>query len=1229
MTASTTLDELQRVSDRFHELADAVLRHNYPELRSLKPYGINAEGKPIQGTPDSYVGPSPKECVIAVEHTTTNLDGLKGKFLDDYGKVARECKSAGRVFLCTNRPEDEEIGDVLLEQARTDGRSLEIVWGEDIARTLDDQRQDLREKFLYIPLRNLTQDSLRPALQGRLEQSLRYLPDPQSIQSRLFRRPLEGDFQRLRPSQRGGVTLVVGEPGQGKTTWSVATARDLARTTPVAWFPAKNIRSDHDLNAAIVDATYGTQAPARADELTILLRRHDRKLVVFVDALDEHSDYTCLLEEMRKFSAQSPLAPHTHLVLTCRTEALALFESLDSRILPSPSWNDEKRRLHLDPLREPEAEQLLTRLGATPGEVATLKATLPGEFFGNPLYLKLTRRLQEGGSLPKSDVFWVAEFARYFVNEICGRLRAKGVGPSAKAITNALGELACRAIRDPRGAEPEKLESGLVSNGLAGEGTLLERAVQSGLLTRNEGRLQFCHPLLCEYFVARHIVDDGTKTPDDKVRVIATLPGRGSLAQIAMALDGSLATTFAARQPVLISSFDAAKLDNATTLSLLERSKELLASPYRSERAAAVRILSTLKTSEAIGVASKWFNSLDEKNRFAHLDEAAELFLLLDFPGAVRVIAHHRRFCLSYTFVPWLDPGFARVIDGLSPTLRKELADLAVGEMEIVDGLPVEDVRLREEARLTTILTYLKDLRLVERLRVKVRSGPLTAEEHRALIHFNTSDAMEVYEKSCEHHCSVLDQVDPKTDENGVERASIWHRLVLNQSDIVQFPHDALLRTVKLHMQSDERKTLGFGVSYAETLRNAELVDEYARACAKRGGGSGDMIWKLVEGMDADGVLGLYSRAVSAEARRQILQAAGEIPGDRVEQVLLNALDDNELFPAACVGLTRRRSDLAGSRLHRELAIRQDWLRWLIVKALGRIRYEPALPDLVRLLEEIPSTHSGDDAAAENAEYELVAAIGRIGGDVAYDALVNRFGGNRFSDAHILAVLLDNHDESSRQRVRRLLETRPNAKNLLGEALGSLRYFRDDVSYFDGSETRFEFSDDRILEPLLDSAREHLARSSQSGSKSLDLPRDARAIAMFDSPKATVFLEELASMAPNEDREDLQSAVTYARDVLASRGNRTWARRAVEGHIRFMRKGFFHPREVERLRRWPRDLVREVILESVRSGSDGVGMCLYLLLEFADEGDVEFVQQNLHRAGTDWGDAIRQRLPCL
>lgn len=378
MALSPTLQKMQLLSDKFHMLGDDVLRHFYADLQSLKPFGYNAEGKPVKGVPDSYVGISPLECSIGVEYTTTGHAKLEVKFENDIKDVVERCSEVKKIILCTNRPEVKELEKRLRTKAKMNGKELLVIWGEEMARILDDERQDLRRKYLDIPLRALTKHSIIPELSYRLHHSIKvYLSEGarEAVEgSRLPRRRLEAQFNRLHPNRCTGVTLVSGDAGLGKSTWSAYTALRLSCFEAVAWLPAKIISGD-DINTAVVNAVYGTKDPSRIDELSTLLRSTNRKLILFLDAIDEHPDYHHLLGELQNFDALSPLSQHIHLVLTCRTEALRSFESIEPNLLPASRHQENSRKIILDRLTEDESEQLLRRQGATFENISNIDAS--------------------------------------------------------------------------------------------------------------------------------------------------------------------------------------------------------------------------------------------------------------------------------------------------------------------------------------------------------------------------------------------------------------------------------------------------------------------------------------------------------------------------------------------------------------------------------------------------------------------------------------------------------------------------------------------------------------------------------------------------------------------------------------------------------------------------------------------------------------------------------------
>lgn len=1224
MAENPTLEALQRLSDgRFHRLADEVLRHLNPtEFSQLKPNGINEEDRATKGHPDSYVGPSPEDCVIAVEHTVTAHKGLKAKFNDDLGKIAKACKKAKKIVLCASRPEKIGIADEVRKKAKSTGKWLEIVWGNDIARALDEDRQDLRKKYLGIPLEALHRHSLTPALRARAEQAVRAhlgAEGTRALRNRLRRRPLETQFNKRRTTRRSGITLVDGPAGQGKTIWSCATALQVAQQNPVVWTRARHIEHTKDgVAAAIVTAAYGSNEPAKAFELATLLRASDRYLVAFIDAIDESDDYQDLQERLDHFRTHSTLSARTHIVLSCRTEAIALFEATNPDVLPQRGGS-EQSRLQVPRFQDQESATLLSRLGATKDEIANLKHALPTDFYATPLYLKLARKLQESGQLPTGSTTWVERFAQHYIDDITNRLRADGKAPSNKAIRNTLEQLSLAALSDPQGAEPDTIQGTLIEPTTTGEATFVERAIQSGLIVRSNSRVHFCHALLCEYFAAAHIANDPSTSPADKVRRITSLPGQASIARLAAEKDPILLTELASQAPQLIDTFTPGALTNESIEGLLTRAEQLLRSNYPSYRHAAARILGTVRSQRAKKIAVDWFNALPQDQKTRHIHESAEIFLRLEVIGAVSIAALHDRFRMDRH---WYDANFATRLEQLSQAFRQALAEHAV------QGLDQAEAGSSEEARFTLVLGYLRDPRLLKHLQEKAQVGPLTVYDHRALIHINTDEAMQVYLQSRDHYYSQLDSVDAEQDRNGSIRAGIWHELVPKQQDIIHFPHDALLRTVQQELVEDGRGRR-FALAFADTLQNQDLISEYAEAVAERrkqGYPPGDdrMIDQLVEGMSDDEIIRHYNTLTSTEAKKTILRIAGEIPSPELERLLLSALADEELFSSAVVGLTAQRTYQAGPILHERLKGAGGGLRHVLVKALGRIRYEPALADLIKLLGAVPAKYDRDDHDSSSEEDALVGAIGSIGSKQAVDALVARFRARPAE--RIMAYLLDSHDEYALRAVHELLSEHPGTKGMVGQALAAREFLHDDRVIYHDDATIPEFTDEKILDALLESARKNLDDDDARGG--LRVLHEAKAIALFDSPKAAAFLDELASRDEDAGSQDPRVGVRFARHTLAQRGEKRWIEDEIETELRFVAvRSLLYSKDIERLKQWPAELVREVLRKKIDAEPAKLGAWLYLLVGFATSEDQELLRDNLDKVPASIADIILQKLP--
>jgi len=1208
-TMTETLTKLQEIGEAFHALADDVLRHLYPRCRALQPFGRNAEGKPIKGTPDSFVGPSPKDCTIAVEYTTTATDRLLKKWIGDYDGAIEKCRHATEVILCTNRPETEAISAAIKAKADKTSKRLTLVWGEQVADALD-TRQDLRHEYLGIAHRVLTRESVTGALLGQVRRALDVhlgSSEVAAVNGRLFRRPMEPQFQKLHRSP--GLTLVVADAGQGKTSWAAATALRFARVNPTVWFPAKEVSAD-GLPAAIVRAAYGVSDATKAHELITLLQSTRHTLLVFVDAIDEHCDYAAMLQCIRGFVAHSALAPRTHLILTCRAEAVEAFEEIDRAILPALSHSDG-RRLTLDPLRKEESEQLLLRLGTTRNDIDMLRRTLPSELFGNPLYLKLARPLQESGKVRVTEAGWIDTFADRYVEDIHRRLAATAgpVRPRRSALENALAELAYLSLRDPQGADPRTVTHSLINPALGGEGTFLERAVQSGLLKRSGERVRFCHALFAEFFCARHLVSGTELTSKEIVAALAQLPGRRSLAHFVTQREPSLLLTLTQTHPELTPVFQVAALGDESKHILVERARELLASEYPSERRVALRILGELRTPAAIERAVEWFNGLDQKAKLGCLEEAADLFLHLRLPGAVQVIVRHPLLQTGGGGFPWYDPEFALRLEKLEPRFRQHLADQAIAALE--------SGKSKKQLWPIPLLAYLRDPRLLLSLRQKALRRALKEDEHRALFHFNTDEAMDIFTTSREHAYAEIDAINADDDRHTARRASIWDSLIPHGADVLRFPHDALVRTAKRDLEADDPSRRYFGFRLANFLKAPEFIDSYAEYTAERWEAGflvlqDRMIHKLVANIAPREVIALYRGAKSTFARQKILEAAGEVYSETVEDLLLEALDSESLFCAACIGLAQLRSQRAGPKLYAMLPSKAGSDRRFAIKALGRIQYSPALSDFLEALHADPADESLD---------ELIVAIGLIGGAEAYGALAERY--TTIPRVSILTVLLDASSLGAWRAVHNILDAFPETKYKLGQAFAHGEWLHDDRSFYRGIETASpEFHDNKILHALLESARMYLDTPPRD--KDMTLMFDCMAIARFDAPEATQFFKELAERDAKSERKDVQARIGFARRLLAFRGDRRWAVHVINQQLDAI-NSWATDGDFDGLRAYPSDLVLKALAPRLREDPQKWlrGYALFC------PRDDSLLLESLALVSRPLADAIQQRLPTL
>jgi hypothetical protein len=788
-----TFDALQRMEQgKMQQLGDRLLPTMHPLLHGLKPNGMNLEGKTTKGVPDSFVGDAPETCRAAVEYTT-QADRLEKKLSDDYAGVRRHCPQATTIVLCTNRPTGPLDLTDLKNKANAEKIDLTIIGGRQLAQWLCQERQDLRQHFLGIPIGAHTGISLLHAMRDRLDIATAGSVD---VLERFVARPqAERAVTDATQQHRAVFLLIVAPAGTGKTTWSIEHARRHSWTEPVLWIPAVALQVGliDPLGLAITHAAYGSEDAARLLELSDLLRRERRFLRVVVDAIDEARDYEALRRCLGAFQ-RGALGPFGRVLLTCREEALPLLQETLGGIYPDLFKPRERGpgagggRIQLEGLGREAAYALLEKEEATPVQARAIEEALPTQYFGNALFLRRTLDLVRQGELPVPNDRWIEAFAEHFVKDIQRRLQKDGRSPAAVRIRTFLGELALRVMESPGAAVSDESFADLPGAEEEGESTLLGRAIQVGVLTRKgTAGVGFAHSLFLEHFAAWAV------TREHGWEAWLRRLGNASVRRLAPRLMVSLAEPLPALRALFArdpraaceaaAQLKAKAVDDADLRrALLEEPRRLLASRFPSDKEEGLRLLASLRWPEAAQLAVSWYNALSPEEKARWNEEAAELFLSLEVSEACGVVVCHEGL---WTEFDWYEPSFSQRIDSLGPRFQNALRRSAWAWLEAEQ---VEHMRLR----LVKLLALLRDPWLVEYLRGRVEQGPLRGPEHRALIFLNTFESIQVYAESVERFWQDGEE------KTGIEEEEI----VIKYDDVLMFPHDQLVELAEAALMS-------------------------------------------------------------------------------------------------------------------------------------------------------------------------------------------------------------------------------------------------------------------------------------------------------------------------------------------------------------------------------------------------------------------------------------------
>jgi hypothetical protein len=1205
-----TFDELQRLEQgKMQQLGDRLLPGMHPILSGLVSNGMNLEGKTTKGVPDSMVGDAPATCRAAVEYTTQAAE-LGKKLAKDYRGVRTECPKATTVVLCTNRDTGSLDLAALEMAAKDDGIDLRIVGGRAIAAWLDQHRQDLRHAFLGIPIGAHTVVSLIHRMQEDLSVVTRDKVSAETLDRFVARPQADRVVREATHQARGRMFLLVAPAGAGKTTWSVDHAKRYASVQPVFWTAATDLlRGVVDPIAhAVAHAAYGSADPARVIELADLLRREQRVLRIIVDAIDEARNYDelrCCLSEVRR----GALGPHATVLLTCREEAVPLLERALAGTFPD-LFQEHRAvrdagggRLILQELDRKGASSLLQKEGATAKEVREIETALPARYRGNALFLRRSLQLFREAQLPLANDGWLEAFAEQFVRDVQRRLRDGGRAPSEKRVRDFLGALALRAIEMPSASLAEDELGEIPGGDEDGENTLLERAIQAGvLMRRGASGIGFTHALFLEHFAARALAKqprweawlDRVRNDSGRqvvLKMIAALPDSVLALPVLLARDPRAACEAAALTREVN--------DAALRQEILKEPNRLLASHFPSDKEEGIELLKGLRWPEAVQLGAEWFNSLAPATKDRWLSDAADLFLSLEVAGAFSVILWHDGFAIFEEF-EWYEPSFCRRIDGLSPSFRDYLQGAARVEVETTRE---EHQRLRA----IKMLAMLRDPWLVDYLYRRVDQGPLTLHEHRAAIYFGTLDSSLIFLESAEKWQCTHDDVRRKRTPDAGESIAYELSTTLGGADVLMFPHEHLVDLAKHALAGSSAKQVSLGHRWAEFLGAEELIEPYYEASRRYPsewfGQRRNLIQRLTKELPFSRIKALYNKHSAEDIRTDIVHWLDQAPSPDAIDFLIERLEDARYQFNATQSLGILGAVSAGPAIHRVFLTGQKEARSVAAKALGVLRYEPALGDLVDFARKI-ATQPNSNEIGIDLVWAVIESLSLLGGTDAYNtlnALWEAYPHKRYK-SEILRALFRKRDPQGILVAKEIVAQHDDARPLVAEAIG--RPHLDMWNPRDDEPVIASIKDDMLLDCVIETVQE-----SVSGGTIKFFDFSLRALAAFDMPRAVRVLESIAAGALTTGAEMTFQAhadpVLEARRLLVERGviqyEREMAGMDIQGIAREEGLADWH---IRRLARWRRSLVREILWERVDKGQE-VSRSLFLLQWFAESSDLE------------------------
>lgn len=1085
--SSTTLDEIQSLKDaKFHALCDELLPRMASRYHPLVPHGRNATGDSIAGQPDSYVGDSAASCRIAIQYTVQKRSWWS-KAVADVEDARAACTTADEIVIVLPRDIDREKakkGDGIhwresAEKAASPA-SLTVLHGPALAQQLDTTCQDLRFIYLGIPFSRLSWQALMAGCRAatsvtleRLKELGRYQSDryvSRDADDRFFK--LWQESQRSASGQSGSerrtLLPIVADSGIGKTSLLSRFSEQTVQHTPVLLLLARDLSFDRPeaLTDRVLDRLQGSVNPeTRSGEEAYLASLLSGKmpLTVVLDGLDEATNVAGVRKALDHW-VWSRLGRSSVLVVSSRPEFWRNCKDMtwsksivreDEHPKARKSLRHERDLTTLDPMQgidlpgtfsASNAANAWVQAGRSETEFWQLPKEVRGEL-QHPFTLRSVLDLVEVRT-PVKQLRTRSSILNLWIQSRLSTEANAEYRVTESQYRQCLLKIARQAAtNDGSWVSVEELDSVPRFDPVRPPGAAVERLIASNILETHPDRadwIRFSFEAVQDFFLAESMIEDIKENPSAAARHFAEMSFSSAVARLER-IGEQIATEYFREEFVrALASLDgpkAAVVLRANAEAFEEDCREfvvskftaLLSSRMMAEQALATELLGRMRCDESKRtIANHWTLNEASKRVYPLVSSAA--------------ISHSIVELVPHVFRTWW---FTR--DRYFVDLRPELLATTQEFRDTLTSYAAQYLSSQDHSddyqRSLMVLGYLKDDLAVDAIRERTKDATPFFYESMCLLASGSQKAVELYSSLIDRFLDIPRDEPSHEEYSRIRDGYVPHAQVANlaTSTVEDFVCDQI--------DSDDRERQLLGRFLSKWLGTSRLL----RHMVKRWRVEGYIIpgdHKFGRRVGADGWLDLWCEATTRKSKTAIIQIAADIRDVRVEDTLIQCLQDSELAGSCAQSLgfigSQRACPALRQLLNTEPGKKEEWNQEMAFMALARLRDPASVAAIARYLE---SEHGAN-------QYNGTIGLGCIGTEEAETALLSL---NKTSKELLVRGLVH---FGSPKCVERAIEIAKESEDEPAAWLVEQCRFSFGAGFFGGSSR--EYRTDVAMEQLLD-----------------------------------------------------------------------------------------------------------------------------------------------------------------